>query len=349
MNKESLLFFKMTQSFLVSYLPAQKGASEHTVRAYKMSLNKFLDYACKMKGVKLQDFHFGIVKRALIEEYLQYLETEESYSVSSRNLRLAAIKSFCKFAAQRDITVMACYQEVSLIPIKKEADHEIEIFPEDALKAILDAPDITRRNGQRDRVLMIFLYDTAARLQEVLDLNLNNLVLDPKNAPGKSTVSIMGKGKKYRKIPLMEKTVEHLKNYISAFHQDDVNAPLFYSTRKGQKERLSQDAVQKFLRKYSTMAKTECPSMPDNPYPHMFRHTRATDLYRGGMPISLVSEWLGHEDIKTTMKYYASANTEMKAEAVKKATSNLNPAIQAKVSYEPEYDDETLKRLYGLA
>lgn len=349
MNKESKLFFKMTQNFLVSYLPGQKGSSDHTVRAYKTSLNQFLDYICKTRSIKLQDFHFGFIKREMVEEFLQYLENEKHYSVSTRNLRLASIKSFCKFAAQRDITIMSSYQDVSLVPIKKEPDHEIEVFSEDALQAMLDAPDITRKNGRRDRVFMIFLYDTAARLQEVLDLRLSDLTLDPKNVTGKSSVTIMGKGRKYRKVPLMTKTVEHLQNYIGHFHKSGNDAPLFYIMRKGQKEPLSQDAVQKFIHKYAILAKENCSEVPDKPYPHMFRHTRATDLYRGGMPISLVSEWLGHEDIKTTMKYYASANTEMKAKAVEKATSSLNPIIQAKVQHDLEYDDETIRKLYGLA
>lgn len=349
MNKESLLFFRMTQNFLVSYLPSQKGSSDHTVRAYKTSLNQFLDYSCEAKGIKLQDFHFGLIKRELLEEFLRYLENEKHYSVSTRNLRLASIKSFCKFAAQRDISVMVSYQEVSLVPVKKEPDHEIEIFSEEALKAILDAPDVTRKHGRRDQVFMIFLYDTAARLQEVLDLRLSDLTLDSRNVAGKSSVTIMGKGRKYRKVPLMTKTVEHLQNYIGRFHEFGNDAPLFYIMRKGQKEQLSQDAVEKFIHKYAILAKKNCPAVPDKPYPHMFRHTRATDLYRGGMPISLVSEWLGHEDIKTTMKYYASANTEMKAKAAEKATSSLNPAIQAKVPNDQEYDDDMIRRLYGLA
>jgi len=349
MKTESMLFFKMVQGFLVSYLPDQKGASPHTVRSYKVSINKFLDYACGELNIRLENFHFGLMTRELLEKYLEHLECEDGYSVGSRNLRLAAIKSFCKFSAQRDITVMKCYQEISLIPLKKEADRIIEIFSEEALRAILDAPDISKRNGLRDRMFMMLLYDTAARLQEILDLRVDDVVLDDSNRPGKSYVSVIGKGQKHRYIPIMPKTAEHLAQYIKSFHRGEKSGYLFYICHKGKKEQLSQDAVQKFIKKYGIGAREKCSEVPVSLYPHMFRHSRATHLYRNGMQLPLVSEWLGHTQMKTTMKFYASANTEMKEEAISKATSKLNPLLQSCVDFDVEYDENTIKRLYGLA
>lgn len=348
MDRNSALFFKMIQGFLVSYLPEQKGASPHTIRSYKAALNGFLDYACREVGVRLQDFHFGLMERPLIEKYLQHLEVDGGYTVGSRNNRLAALKSFCKFSALRDITLMKHYQEISLIPLKNSADRPIEIFSENALKAILEAPDVSKRTGLRDRMFMMLLYDTAARLQELIGMRVGDITVDGSNEEGKSYISVTGKGNKHRYIPIMKITAEHLSQYIKTFHDGSPDAYLFYVNHKGRREMLSQDAVEKFIRKYGRKAREHCQEVPEKLYPHMFRHSRATHLYRGGMPLPLISEWLGHSQIKTTMKFYASANTEMKEKAIAKATSIINPIIQSCLDFEVEYDDDTLKRLYGL-
>lgn len=348
MDHKSVLFFKMVQGFLVSYLPEQKGASLHTIRSYKASLNSFIDYACREANVRLQDFHFGLMERPLIENYLKYLEVNEGYAVGSRNNRLSALKSFCKFAALRDITLMKHYQEISLIPLKNGEDKPIEIFSENALRAILEVPDLSRRNGLRDRMFMMLLYDTAARLQELLGLRVGDVTIDDNSEAGKSYISVTGKGNRHRYIPIMKKTTEHLTQYIKAFHNGSPDTYLFYVNHKGRREMLSQDAVEKFIHKYGRKAREHCQEVPEKLYPHMFRHSRATHLYRGGMPLPLISEWLGHSQIKTTMKFYASANTEMKERAIANATSKISPIIQSCVDFEVEYDDKTLKRLYGL-
>lgn len=349
MKSESMLFFKMVQDFLTSYLPEQKGASHHTIRSYKATLNGFLNYACGELGVKLQDFHFGIMGREIVEKYLLSLEADKGYATGSRNNGLAALKSFCKFSALRDAALIYRYQEIALIPLKKETDKPIEIFSEGALKAILEAPNTSKRNGLRDRMFMMLLYDTAARLQEIIGLRISDINLGGANGLAKNHISVIGKGQKHRYIPIMQKTAEHLAQYIKAFHGDSKDGYLFYVQHRGLREKLSQDAVEKFIRKYGERAKESCNEVPEKVYPHMFRHSRATHLYRSGMQLALISEWLGHSQMKTTMKYYASANTEMKEQAISKATSNLNPIIRSCVEFDVEYDDDLIRRLYGLA
>lgn len=349
MNKESILFFQMTRDFLTAYLPKQKGASENTVRAYKTGINQFLDFACRYLSVKLEDFHFGYVNRETVEKYLVTLEEEQGYSVSSRNQRLAVLKSFCKFSGLRNVTVLSIYQEISAIPVKKKADKPIEFFSEAALEGILNAADTTKRNGKRDRTFMILLYDTGARLQEVIGIRIKDLYIDPENVSGKTYVEVYGKGQKHRRIPLMEKTVLHLLEYLKAFHPDRKGDDhLFYVRHSGRVEPLSQDAVEKFIERYGRKAKEACPEVPDKVYPHMFRHSRAMHLYRNGMPLPLVSEWLGHAQLETTINYYANADTKMKKEAIDKATSKLNPILTAKVEKEIKYTEDTIRELYGL-
>lgn len=350
MNKESTLFFQMVRDFLTSYLPKQKGASEHTVRSYKSGINQFLDFACAEHGIKLDKFHFGFVDRETVEKYLDCLEEDHGYSVSSRNQRLATLKSFCKYSGLRELTVLSCYQNISIIPVKKKDEKPIEFFSETALEAILESTDTTRKNGRRDRAFMILLYDTGARLQEIIETKVKDVSLDFSGTPGKSYVDVLGKGQKPRRIPIMDKTVKHLDEYMKAFHPTrNNNDYLFYVRHAGRFEALSQDAVEKFIKRYAKKARTECSEVPENVYPHMFRHSRAMHLYRNGMPMPLVSEWLGHSQLETTIKFYANADTKMKKEAIDKATSELNPILTAKVEREIEYTEDTIRKLYGLA
>ena len=150
-------------------------------------------------------------------------------------------------------------------------------------------------------------------------------------------------------MPLMQKTVEHLHNYLAEFHQSsNGNAFLFYVDRKGCRNQMSQDNVLKFIKKFGVLAKEKCPDVPEHLYVHMFRHSRAMHLYRSGMPMPLLSEWLGHAQIETTIKYYANADIRMKQEAIEKATSNLNPILSSQIDFTFNDDEDTLKKLYGL-
>ena len=229
MNKESRLFFQMVRDFLTVYLPKQKASSPNTIESYRTAMNKYLDYSCNELKIGLDSYTFQHSSRELLEKYLEGMETEGNWSVSSRNQRLAAIRRFYRYAAERNPSVMSCYQEMALIPVKKEAEHEIEFFSEKALEAILAVPDISSKKGRRDLVFMILLYDTGARIQEILDLCLNDLHI----SSDEKYVVLTGKGGKTRLVPLMQKTVEHLHKYLDEFHRaSDGNSFLFYVDRK---------------------------------------------------------------------------------------------------------------------
>ena len=259
---------------------------------------------------------------------------------------MAAIKSFMKYASERDKTLMALNLEIADITKKKNTvPHEIEFFSESALSIILEQPDQNKRNGQRDLVFLILLYDTGARVQEILDLQLRDIHLDG-NSP---FVSVTGKGRKMRTIPIMEKTRDHLIKYCRKFHpSDQPDDYLFYTDRKGIRSQMSADNVGKFIAKYGRQGHLKSTEVPEHLYPHMFRHSRAMHLYRNGMPLPLVAEWLGHSKMDITRQYYANADTTMKQEAIEKATSKLNPLINGELDIDWEDDEELLKKLYGL-
>ena len=347
MNKDSLHFYQFIRDFLTVYLPLQKASSPNTIKAYRDTINLFLDYLKSEEKVSLLSVTFKNITRNSIEDFLSWLETEKKYSISSRNQRLSGLKSFYKYASGKDKTLMAYYQEILDIPKKKQPKgHEIEFFSETALQSILAEPDIQKRKGHRDLVFLILLYDTAARVQELLDVQLQDVHLDEENP----YITLHGKGKKTRLVPVMDKTAEHLRKYLTHFHAEKSDiAFLFYVVRKGNRTAMSPDNAEKLIKKYGKQAREKNADVPEHLYPHMFRHSRAMHLYRNGMPLPLLAEWLGHAQMETTITYYANADTRMKKEAIEKATSELNPLFQSNEIINWENDEELLKKLYGLS
>lgn len=346
MKNEVLSFYRMVRDFLTVYLPKQRGASPNTAKSYKEALNIFIDYVGMVHGRPLAEISFACISRPLVDSFLMWLETERGYSVNSRNQRMSAVKSFFRYAAEKDKTLMSLYLDVEAIPKKKDARvHEIEFFSEPALETILAQPDRNKKNGQRDLFFMILMYDTGARAQEMLDLRLGDIRLEG-NSP---YVIITGKGAKTRHVPIMEKTGRHLESYRRRFHAaGNADEYLFYIDRKNIRSQMSIDNVEKFVARYGRMAHEISPDVPEHLYPHMWRHSRAMHLYRNGMPLPLVAEWLGHAKIDTTRMFYANADTSMKKEAIDKATSDINPLFSDEYDIDWEDDEELLKKLYGL-
>ncbi len=245
-----------------------------------------------------------------------------------------------------DISLGRYYKDLEKIPLKKsETPSGIEFLTESEIRMLFEQPDTTTKKGVRDLLLMIMLYDTRARIQELLNVKICDIQFA--KSP---TLRVLGKGGKHRFIPVMPKTVEHLRRYMALFHpneNDYSHEYLFYTERRGIRTSMSDDNVRKLLRLYADNARSSsCPSMPHNLHPHHFRHSRAMHLYQHGMELSLISQWLGHANLETTL-VYAHADTEMKRRAIEKASSGICE-IDASSDTPDSFDDDTLKRLYGL-
>ena len=148
----------------------------------------------------------------------------------------------------------------------------------------------------------------------------------------------------------MDKTAEHCRKFLNLYHKNQFNQDqyLFYTVSKGEKHQMSDDNVARFLKVYCASAKKKSPEIPDKINPHLFRHTRAMHLYRGGMPLALLAEWLGHSQLETTL-IYANADTEMKRQAIQKATTKCNPINDERESYNSsETDSSIIRQLFGL-
>jgi len=339
--------FKMIRDYLVVYLPEQKCCSDDTVKSYRESLNILLDYITREKHIPLEDITFSLLNYQMIEEFLDWLEKARNCCISTRNHRLSCIRSFLKYAGNMDPVLLAHRNDLQKIPLKKDMKLKvIDFMSEEALKAVLAQPDVETRNGVRDLFFMILMYDTAARNSELLDLKMKDFSANSKTP----CVYLTGKGRKKRVVPVMQKTVEHFHRYMGIFHGAqgyDANQNLFYTTRHGTKQQMSADNVARFMNKYGIAAKAVCKEVPLKVHPHMFRRTRAMHLYRAGMPLALLSEWLGHENPETSL-IYAHADTEMKREAIQKATGSCNPLNAEKIKPFWKNDDELIRQLYGL-
>ena len=237
----------MVHDFLKIYLPKQRNNSNHTIKAYRTSLEQLFDFVKKERNINLTQITFEILNDGIITEYLDDLESSRGCSISTRNHRLKCIRSFYNYAASMEPTTVIFQMEMRKIPFKKSPTSEsISFMSENAVKALLDQPDTKTKNGLRNQFLMILMYDTAARVQEILNLQICDIHF------GKTaTATLLGKGNKVRTVPLMERTVQHFKNYIAIFHPEaDIfsKTPLFYVERKGKVTTMSDDNIRKFIR-----------------------------------------------------------------------------------------------------
>lgn len=310
-------FFDAVRCFLLDYLPKQRCLSENTIRSYKQTLNLFVSYMRDEEGVAAVELTFSRMSRDSILGFLTWLETARKCSASTRNQRLMALRSFLDFAGQMDCTQTALYLSSCNIPSKAAHSRIVAFLTEPALTALLQQPDPSKPKDLRNLVFMILMYDTAARCSELLDMKVCDLRLDAKHP----IAYLHGKGRKTRTVPLLSKTVQHCRQYLRRFHptaNDHSEAPLFFTVIHGTQQKMSPDTVAAFLTKYGNMARNVCPEVPEHIHPHMMRHTRAMHLYQSGMPMVLLSQYLGHAQVETTM-IYAHADTEMKRAAIQKA------------------------------
>jgi len=340
-------FFRLIRNFLTIHLPEQRSCSIHTIKSYKESLNLLLSFLESEKGISLFDVTFETINVQVMLEFLSWLEHERNCGARTRNQRLAAVRAFFNYAGKMDISLIEYQNDLRKIPMKKTAvDNAFSFLSESALKTLLAEPDNSTAKGIRDMFYMILLYDTGARNSELLNLRLKDVDL----TPSRGRISVMGKGNKRRFIPIMDRTAEHCRKYFELYHKGEHNSEqyLFYVMRGGEKYRMSDDNVARFLKGYGSSAKKKCPEIPDRVHPHLFRHTRAMHLYRGGMPLALLAEWLGHSQLETTL-IYANADTEMKRQAIQKATGAANP-VQSDYFSSSEWrkDEDLLRELYGL-
>jgi len=254
------------------------------------------------------------------------------------------MRVFCKYLAREDILVYESYsriQQISKIPVpEKPFTDNLSIKD---MKMLLEIPDATKKSGLRDQFYIALLYDSGCRNQEILDLKLKDIQING----NMGCVNITGKGRKFRVTPLSKEVISMYRKYTDVFHQNrDGSRYLFYTIRNGVITQMSADNVARFLNNYERIARERNSEIP-HLHPHLFRHARAFHLYQAGMPLPIISQWLGHSQMETTL-IYAYADAEMKRDSIDKITRPENSVFTDEV-FMYQDDDLMIKRLYGLA
>ncbi len=205
--------YDLIHDYLRIYLTRQRNVSEHTVRAYSEALELLVDFVKNQKKIPLQDVTFEMLTASMLNAFLDYLETARGCSVSTRNSRLAAIKAFLVFAADRDVTVVKLLNELKKVSVKKQNKIEsVAYMSMAAVSSIVKQPDTDKLKGLRDRFFMMLMYDLGARINEMINIKIGDIRF------GKTTViGLAGKGRKSRSVPLMDNTVKHLKKHLELF------------------------------------------------------------------------------------------------------------------------------------
>lgn len=317
-RKKDSCFWTMARSYLHDYMPAIRNLSDKTIGTYKQSLKTYLRFLWEEKSLKDEDVNFEAFTRDNVKEFIVWLKGQGA-STRTINLRLTSIRSFLKYCGQEDFELRGIYESVCQIHKLKEEKRPILYLQPEATAAILSAYDVKSQKHRRNRMMLILLYDTGARVQELADLDIESLHLDAPNP----YITIVGKGRKRRNVPIMKKTVKHLNSYLGEFHPSGQPAPLFYSMRDGNPHRLSTDSISLVVGTAATMARKTCSTVPENVHCHLFRKTRAMDLYKSGVPLPFIMQLLGHESMSTTSGFYAFATLEMMSEAINKSAPTI--------------------------
>ncbi|MDR3583860.1 MAG: tyrosine-type recombinase/integrase [Desulfosporosinus sp.] len=321
-------FWLYARSFLHIYLPKVRNLSQNTIDSYKQSITYYIDYLNNQLGIVRKDVAFECLNRKNIENYLIWMNEVQNLAVKTCNLRLTALKSFMGYCADEDITLVTIFNDVCSVRGMKEHKKAILYMTNEAIEAILKTPRTDTQKGRRNRIMFmmfmmfmmfimfIMLYDTVARAQELVDITLRDLHIVNVKSP---FVTLTGKGNKSRNVPLMEKTVAHINLYLQQFHPNpssDGKDPLFFSLRDGKPHALSTDSVNLLLGHYADQARSICPQIPQHVHCHLISKSRAMSLYRQGMPLTVIMEMLGHENLSTTSNFYAFATLDMIYEAM---------------------------------
>jgi len=317
-------FPRLLTKFLGEYLPSQRNMSSNTIKSYRDTFMLLLRYCREKKNIILEQLEITRIDAALVVDFLSYLETERHCSASTRNQRLAAIHAFFRFLQTEQPEYMLHCQRILAIPSKRHERPEVGYLSGDDLAAILAQPDLTTSEGRRNAVLLSVLYDTGARVQELIDLNVRDLRLE---APAQ--VRLTGKGRKIRSVPLMKQTVSLLKQYFKEHGFNIIKLDRTPVFRNRKRERLSRSGIRYILKKYVDQARAVCPTLREDISPHMLRHSKAMHLLQAGNPLVVIRNILGHTDVKTT-EIYARADMEMKRRALQTiAGESPTPDIQS--------------------
>jgi site-specific recombinase XerD len=302
-------------NFLTHYLAAQRNLSPNTIKAYRDVFTLLLRFCRDVRGNALERLSLAHIDAPLVEAFLDHLRNDRHASIRTQNHRLAALHAFFRYVQSEVPERLLQSQQILAIPLRRHPRQSVGYLSKELLAQILAQPNLRTPSGRRDAVLLSVLYDTGARVQELIDLNAGDVRLD---APPQ--VRLMGKGRKMRAVPLMDATVDILRDHRHENGLDrpeHADQPLFQNRQGG---RLTRTGVRYLLQKYVQAVRRNHPGFTQPVSPHSLRHTKGMHLLQSGVPLEIIRDFLGHVDVKTT-EIYARANLEMKRRALEKVAA----------------------------
>lgn len=310
-------FAKYLTEFLSVYLPAQKNVSKNTLHSYRDTFKLLILYCQEIKGTSSERISLNMLSSEWVTGFLEWLEVNRKCSISTRNQRLAAIHSFFRYVQAGEPAGIFHFQKITAIPIKKAKKTVVEYLTPEAMKLLLEQPDKHTPQGRRDLTLISVLYDSGARVQELIDMRVCDITLQ-----SPAVITLIGKGNKTRRVPVMKNTASLLQSYLLENKLDKPwrnENPLFTNN---QHHKLTRKGVTYIIAKYVESARKTSSLLPSKVNNHMLRHSKAMHLLQAGVNLIYIRDFLGHVDLKTT-EIYARADTEMKRKAIENAYPDL--------------------------
>ena len=314
-------FAKNLTAFFGNYLPGVKNLSGNTILSYRDAFRLLLMFCRDARKLPPEKLSFKMIDDKLITDFLEWTENERGCSIATRNQRLVAVHAFFRYVQVQEPGQIYLCQRILQIPCKKYQQQIVQHLNPEQTRNLLAAPDSSTRSGRRDMTLLSVLYDTGARVQELCDLRVRDIRLD-----NPAAITLTGKGRKTRHVPIMGNTVELLRSYMdenNLFQNGKFDAPLFFNQRH---TKLSRGGVNYILQKYAAKTLQNCLSEQKLPSAHVVRHSKAMHLYQSGINLVYIRDILGHVDISTT-DIYARADTESKRKELERAYPDIVPDV----------------------
>jgi len=320
-QQQSTALGRSVARFFQEYLPDLRGMSPHTIKSYRDTMVLFLRFAAAKSGGSIESLDVRDINADRLGDFLTSLEKERGNSIATRNARLAAMHSFARFLIAEHPEHMDALQQVVGLPFKRGGRAApVEYLEEPEIKGVLESIDRDTASGRRDYALFSLMFNTGARVQEILDLRVCDLRL-----ASPCQVRLHGKGAKIRLCPIWRRTAQLLQDLISTHPPSDNPADqrVFLNDRGTP---LTRFGVRYLLRKYVDLTARTTPALADKKiHPHSLRHSTAIHLLKAGVDVATISQWLGHSGLNVTMRY-ARADIDMKRQALEQVFPNVAPS-----------------------
>lgn len=331
-------FQQCLTNYLSKYLTDHLGASMNTVMSYRDTFSLLLRYCRDEYKIKPERIDFKAINRKLVENFLNWLEQDRHCSISTRNQSLAAIHAFFRYVMIEAPENMSLCQQILSIPAKKKPTPALNYLTVEGITVLLAEASLNSESGRRDLALLTLLYESGARVQEIIDLTVNDFrLIRP------ATVKLTGKGSKSRIVPIMPDAVRIMEMYLDNRRNSaqDLHRPLFVN-QKG--EKLSRSGVNHIINKHVESARKQHPQLfTEKVTPHVFRHSKAMHLLEANVNIIYIRDLLGHVSVQTT-EIYAKSSPVAKRKALEQASKEILPSSQ----YSKEKENELLTWLKEL-